>query len=99
MGKYDFMKLARMENSTALLKNMSFNVDISKLYSVVGSVCNNQANHFCPVQLRINDLTLAEHYGGPYLIQLWTNKQELVYQRVRNQPLLNRNLVNNYFIF
>ena len=40
-GKYDFTKLARMASSSALLKNMSFNVDVSKLYSVVGSACNN----------------------------------------------------------
>ena len=72
--KYDFLKLARAENSSALLKDMSFNVDISKLYSVCTSACNNQANRYCPVQLKVNDIALIEHYGGQYLIQLWTEK-------------------------
>ena len=31
---YDFLKLARAENSNTMLKDMSFNVDISKLYNV-----------------------------------------------------------------
>ena len=78
---------------------MSFNVDISKLYSVLTSACNNQANRYCPVQLCVNDLSLIEHYGGQYLIQLWSDNKELVYQRVRSQPLANRNLIDNYFIF
>ena len=31
---YDFLKLARADNSSTMLKDMSFNVDISKLYNV-----------------------------------------------------------------
>ena len=49
--------------------------------------------------MKINDMRLIEHYGGQYLIQLWSEDQELVYQRVRKQPLTNRNLVDNYFVY
>ena len=48
-AKYNFSKLARANNSNVLLRDMSFNVDISKLYSVLTSACNNQANRYCPV--------------------------------------------------
>ena len=78
---------------------MSFNVDISKLYTVVASGCTNQANKYCPVQMRVNDKRLIEHYGGTYLVQLWSADKELVYQTARKQPLSNRNLTDDYFVF
>ena len=46
---YNFLELARSKDSTSLLTNMSFTVDISKLYTVLASACTNQANPYCPV--------------------------------------------------
>ena len=96
---YDFLKLARAGNSSDLLKQMSFRVDISKLYSVCASQSCNSANPQFAVQLKVNDLSLIEHYGGRYLVQLWNNNREIVYQRVRNEPVTNRNLIDNWLIF
>ena len=39
--QYDFLELAKSNSSASLLQNMSFNVDISKLYTVVASACTN----------------------------------------------------------
>ena len=49
--------------------------------------------------MRVNDKRLIEHYGGQYLVQLWSADKELVYQTARKQPLSNRNLIDNYFVF
>ena len=49
--------------------------------------------------MKINDKWLIEKYGGQYLVQLWSQDMELVYERVRKQPLANRNLNGRYFIF
>ena len=36
-----FLELAKSKDSQSLLQKMSFNVDISKLYTVVASACSN----------------------------------------------------------
>ena len=78
---------------------MSFTVDISKLYTVLASTYTNQANPYCPVQLKVNDKQLIAHYGGQHLVQLWNKDMEIVYQRTRKQPVSNWNLIGSYFIF
>ena len=37
---------------------MSFTVDTRKLYSVISTCNNNQANKYCPVLLQVNDKEL-----------------------------------------
>ena len=49
--------------------------------------------------MRVNDKRLIEHYGGQYLVQLWSADKELVYQTSRKFPLSNRNLTDDYFVF
>ena len=38
---YNFLDLAKSKDSASLLNNMSFDVDISKLYTVLASACSN----------------------------------------------------------
>ena len=40
-SEYNFLDLAKSKDSASLLKSMSFNVDISKLYTVLASACTN----------------------------------------------------------
>ena len=98
-AKYDFNKLATTVDPEDLMKSMSFNVDTSKLYSIESTCINNEANPYCPVQIKINDENLATQYGGDYLVQLWNNKQNLLFQRVRNKLVYSWNIINNIFIF
>ena len=65
--KYDFGKLATAESPEALLQSMSFHVDTSRLYAIESTCIHNQANPYCPVQIRVNDQRLAKAYGGSYL--------------------------------
>ena len=48
-SSYNFLELAKSKDSASLLKSMSFNIDIGKLYTVLASACTNQANPYCPV--------------------------------------------------
>jgi len=41
---YDFMKLCRAKNSAEMLKSMSFDININKLYTLKQAFCNNQFN-------------------------------------------------------
>ena len=62
--RYNFRELATAEDPEDLLKSMSFNVDTSKLYSIESTCINNQANPYCPVQIKVNDDRLAKRYRG-----------------------------------
>jgi len=71
---YDFMKLCRAKNSAEMLKSMSFDININKLYRLEQAFCDNEHNEYCAVLLRIENRQLRQELGGNYLIQVW-NKQ------------------------
>ena len=50
--------------------------------------------------VKINDKTIKEKNGGlPYLIQVWTLKGELVYEKPLKKPLANWNISDDRFMF
>ena len=97
--RYNFRELATAENPEDLLKSMSFNVDCSKLYAIESTCINNQANPYCPVQIKVNDPTLVRDYGGTYLVQVWSAARKLMFQRVRSKPIECWNLIGRHFVF
>ena len=91
--------MVAVQQAEQLLKNMSFNIPLSKLYALEKTCISNQANPYCPVLLRVTNPSLAEQYGGQYLVQGWSSSKQLVFQRVRTQSITSWNLVGNYFVF
>ena len=67
-AEYNFKKMAAVDQAEQLVKNMSFNIDISKLYGLEKTCISNQANPYCPVLLKVNNKELQALYGGQYLV-------------------------------
>ena len=73
---------------------------LHKLYKPLGSCQFNSHGKFCPVSVKINDETIKENNGGlAYLIQVWTLKGELVYEKPLKRPVANWNMKDDRFMF
>ena len=77
------MKLCRAKNSTEMLKSMSFDININKLYSLKQAFCDNEFNEYCAVLLRVENNQLKQALGGRYLVQVWNKQGQLLYERCR----------------
>ena len=82
------------------MKGVMYEVPLRKLYQPIASCQFNSDGKFCPVLVKINDKTIKEKNGGlPYLIQVWTLKGELVYEKPLEKPLANWNISDDRFMF
>ena len=59
-----------------------FKVPLHELYNVIASCNYNAENYFCPVLVKIIDQeTLIKNDMYLYLLQVWSRKGEMVYER------------------
>jgi len=96
---YDFMKLCRAKNSAEMLKSMSFDININKLYSLEQAFCDNQFNEYCAVLLRVENKQLRQVLGGKYLVQVWNKQGQLMYERCRGNSQFQGSMLGVYFTF
>ena len=59
-AQYDFEAMVAVDKAEQLVRNMSFNIDISKLYALEKTCIANQANPYCPVLLKVTNEDLRE---------------------------------------
>jgi hypothetical protein len=78
---------------------VSHNIPISELYKIEGCCNHSEANSFCAVQIKIENMELQKKYKGRYLLQVWSKKGELVYSKILQQPLHLWNLIGDHLIF
>ena len=82
------------------MKGVMYEVPLRKLYQPIASCQFNSDGKFCPVLVKINDETIKKNNGGlAYLIQIWTLKGELVYEKPLKKPVANWNMSDNHFMF
>ena len=98
-AEYDWAAMVAVDRAEQLVKNMSFTIDIGKLYRLEKTCMSNERNPYCPVLLRVSNPDLQAAYGGQYLVQVWSRSRKLVFQRVRPSTITSWNLVGNYFVF
>ena len=96
---YDFGSLATADSPEKLLQSMSFNVDTALLYEIEKTCVLSQANRYCPILLQVNDKELVKEYGGEYVIQVWSDEKQLLYEKVRESTIYSWSLINNFFVF
>ena len=96
---YDFGSLATADSPEKLLQSMSFNVDTALLYEIEKTCVLSQANRYCPILLQVNDKDLVKEYGGEYVIQVWSDEKQLLYEKVRESTIYSWSLINNFFVF
>ena len=66
------------------------------LYNIMGTLITNNVQKFCPIQLEIaNEKLLKKENKGKveaewnrYLLQVWTKKGIMIYERRMKQPVL-----------
>ena len=82
------------------MKDVMFKVPLHELYNVIASCNYNANNYFCPVLVRIIDeMTLIKNDNYPYLLQVWTQKGEMVFERKLREPVSNWNISGDKLIF
>ena len=82
------------------MKQVSYLVPIKDLYEVVASCNFSTELDFCPVILRINDENIIEKNGGKaFLMQVWTRKGELAFERKLDKPVDNWNISTDKLLF
>ena len=94
------MKDKQATTSSSFMKDVMFKVPLHELYNVIASCNYNANNYFCPVLVRIIDeMTLIKNENYPYLLQVWTQKGEMVFERKLREPVSNWNISGDKLIF
>ena len=82
------------------MKKVMYYVPLDKLYKVIASCQYTENSDFCPVLVKIVDKQILEHNQGlPYLLQVWTNRGQMVFERSLMQPISNWNISHDKFCF
>ena len=77
-----------------------YTVKISQLYEVVDSCVYDMKSVFCPVLLRIKNEKIKQENGGlEYLLQVWSNRGMLVYEKQLSKRPSDWNISTDKFVF
>ena len=77
-----------------------FTVPLSKLYTVIASCQFTEDSLYCPVLVRINDeKTLRQNRDRAYLLQVWSKRGELLFERSLEHQISNWNISGNNLLF
>lgn len=95
-----------MESSREYFDAVSQGVNLNKLYKLEETLCDNRNSLFSLVLLKITDpdfLTLNGesefHIRYCYLLQVWSNKGQLYYERKMVQKPCMMNIIGKVVIF
>lgn len=82
------------------MSKVMYQVPLYKLYKVVASCQFEEDAEFCPVLVKIIDETiLRKNKDMPFLLQVWTNKGEMVFERPLLEPPANWNISGNKLVY
>ena len=77
-----------------------YDVELHKLYEVMASSQYTEDSDFCPVMVKIsNEDIIAENGGRQYLLQVWSIKGELVFEKPMEKPVTSWNVSRNKLLF
>ena len=94
------LKSSQCNSAKDYMRSVMYTVPLSELYKVVASCNYNEENEFCPVLVRIVDKQiLALNDGLEFLLQVWTNKGDMVFEKPLETPVVNWNIKKNKFLF
>jgi len=82
------------------MEKVMYSVPLNKLYKVVASCQYNENSDFCPVLVKIiNETVLRKNKDMKYLLQVWTNRGKMVFERPLREPISNWNISADKFVF
>ena len=97
--KYDLNK-NQCKTSKDFMKRVMYSVPLNKLYKIMASCQFSDDADFCPVLVKIVDKTILQTNDGfEFLLQVWTKKGDMVFERPLNMPICNWNISGDKFIF
>ena len=60
----------------------------------------DESSNFCPILVKINDETIRQNNGGlSFLLQVWTIKGEMIFEKPLVKPVSNWNISDNILLF
>eukprot|EP00347_Sterkiella_histriomuscorum_P004764 403359199 len=81
-------------------KDITYSVDLTKLYKVLGSCSYSDDMQYCPVLLEIGEERIRQSFNNcPYLIQVWDQKQNKIFELPLHQKIKQWQICYNYFLF
>ena len=82
------------------MDKIAYHVPLDKLYEIIASCLFEEGVKFCPVLIKINDEEIKQQSGGKtFLLQVWTETGEMVFERPMETPLTNWNIAEDKLIF
>ena len=77
-----------------------YQVPLSRLYQIMASCQFDDSSKFCPVLLKINNDEIKANNGGcAFLLQVWTIKGEMIYEKSLYKPISNWNISEDRLLF
>ena len=77
-----------------------YEVPLSSLYKVVASNMYEEGSKFCPVVVKIMDSEIIKESGGKeFLLQVWSELGEMVFEKALNRPPANWNLSGSNMVY
>ena len=77
-----------------------YSVPLNKLYKIMASCQYNENAEFCPVLIEVIDKKILEQDPEhPYLLQVWSNRGDMLFERGLKKPISNWNISRDKFIF
>jgi len=82
------------------MKKVMYSVPLDKLYRIISSCEYNEKGVFCPVIVEIIDEEILKlNDGYKYLLQVWSSKGEMVFEKSMRKPCSNYNISGDKFVF
>lgn len=82
------------------MDKIAYHVPLEKLYEIVACCQFEEGAKFCPVLIKINDEDIIGASGGrPFLLQVWTEAGEMVFEKPLLTPPANWNISGDKLLF
>ena len=82
------------------MRKVMYQVPLNKLYKVIASCQYEEEAKFCPVLVKIVDKYILKKNGNhPFLLQVWSIKGEMIFEKRMMKPPENWNISGNKLIY
>ena len=89
-----------IEKARDYTDKLTYNIPLSELYKVCASCHDTERQDFCAVLIQIVDDRIFEINGKKrYLLQIWSKKGDMVFERSLLKPVCNWAIDKDKFLF
>ena len=101
---FDACRLDELQSGSAkdYFQKVMYRINLDSLYKVIGSCSGNPDAEFCAVLVEIVQKEIAKRTDAgkkKFLLQVWSNQGELVYERKLAEPVANWSISTNKLLF